>query len=536
MIAQRYSTNKRFWSPRLGVGWFVGIVAFAGCRSPAPAEPPDAAPQRPVRARPAAASDAAAAPAVPADAVGRAGPVIMTPPDVLRAVEQARVLQHWNTGSLPALEALASVTVRRRLLIRALEQGLVRAEAAARGLEPPAGEVDALLRAAAEGTPPRADALPDAGAPLPDAAVRAAQRLGTTPDVVRAVARDLVLARLLATALVDSVPEAVIEAAWRAERTRAAARLVSVPRVPTSREISAAERTREADITAWYQENLHRFRTPERAEVQRLFVAAPADDAAARAAARAKVLALRDRVATGEAFEAVARAGSEGPFAARGGAVGLVGRKRLPLAFDQPVGALGEPVDEPAGVALYRVVRRVPAVDRPLTDRRVHREAAAAILEAEDALPHARSVAERAQALLAEGPDAPALDALVKSERLVTGTTPPFARSAAPVVPTIGHAPALFEDLFARTPTAPVTDIHRVRQHYVVGRRTTFDAPAPDAWAEARADFVPTWRARQRGRAVEDWLQTTLKDAPSWVDVERLKAVELPGVGAATQR
>jgi hypothetical protein len=44
------------------------------------------------------------------------------------------------------------------------------------------------------------------------------------------------------------------------------------------------------------------------------------------------------------------------------------------------------------------------------------------------------------------------------------------------------------------------------------------------------------WRARQRGRAVEDWLRATLKDAPTWVDVERLKAVEVPGVGAATQR
>jgi hypothetical protein len=138
--------------------------------------------------------------------------------------------------------------------------------------------------------------------------------------------------------------------------------------------------------------------------------------------------------------------------------------------------------------------------------------------------------------LLTAGAEAPALDALAKAERLVVETTPPFARSAAPLVPTLGMAPALFDDLFARTPDAPVTAVHRVRQHYVVGRRLTFETPAPGAWAEARATFVPAWRARQRGRAVEDWLRATLKDAPTWVDVERLKAVEVPGVGAATQR
>ncbi|MCB9540437.1 MAG: peptidyl-prolyl cis-trans isomerase [Myxococcales bacterium] len=404
------------------------------------------------------------------------------------------------------------------------------------GLEPSAAELDALVRAAAAGTPPRADGLPDAGAPSPGAAARAAERLNTTPAVVREVARDLVLARLLATALVEAVPEAEVEQAWRAENSRATARLVSVPRVPTAREIDAAERTRDADITAWYQRNLHRFRTPERAEVLRLFVAAPADDPAARAKARAKVEALRARVAGGEAFEQVARDASEGPFAQRGGAVGLVGRKRLPLAFEQAVGALGPAVDEPAGVAAYRVVRRVPAVDRPLSDPRVHREAAAAILEEDDTLPHARAVADRARQALTEGADGPALDALVEAERLVLETTPPFARSAAPLVPGVGLAPTLFDDLFARTPEAPVTAVHRVRQHYVVGRRLTFEAPAPDAWAKARETYAPAWRARQRGRAVEDWLQGTLKDAQTWVDVERLGAVQVPGVGAATDR
>lgn len=534
MIAQRFPTNKRFWCGALPVGGLLALVALAGCRAPAPSAAPDAAPERPTRARPA--PDAGDDVAVPADAIGRAGPVIMRPADVARAVEQARVLQHWNTGTPPPLDALASITVRRRLLIRALEQRLVRTEAAARGLSAPAAEVDALLRAAAVGTPPRAEDLPDAGAPLPDAAARAAARLGTTPDVVREVAQDLVVARLLATDLVERVPEATIEQAWRAERTRATARLVSVPRVPTAREIDAAERTREADIAAWYARNLHRFRTPERAEVLRLFVAAAPDDPAARAAARAKLKALRARVEAGEAFDAVARAGSEGPFAARGGAVGLVGRKRLPLAFEQAIGALGEPVDEPAGVAVYRVVRRVPAVDRPLTDSRIHREAAAAILEAEDQLPHARAVADQVRALLAEGAETPALAALVQRERLAAESTPAFARSAAPIVPGIGHAPALFDDLFARTSAAPVTAVHRVRQHYVVGRRTSFEAPAADAWAKARAEFAPAWRARQRGRAIEDWLQRTLKDAPTWVDVERLEALELPGVGAATQR
>src|SRR5688500_1096393 len=116
----------------------AALLLLVACREPAPPAPPPVAP---------------AAPTVPVDAIGRAGPVVMTRADFRTAVEEARVFQMWRTGESPPVEALRNAMLRRRVLSKALETRVVREEAARRGLAVPPEQLAQALEAFAAGKP-----------------------------------------------------------------------------------------------------------------------------------------------------------------------------------------------------------------------------------------------------------------------------------------------------------------------------------------------------------------------------------------------
>ena len=121
-----------------------------------------------------------------------------------------------------------------------------------------------------------------------------------------------------------------------------------------------------ADWARELAENPRRGRVKERVEASHILVLCPKTATAEEEdAARARIVALRDRVLAGEDFAAVARDASECPSRGRGGALGWFGRGRMVpeferAAFSQPVGETGDPVRTEFGFHLVLVTGREP--------------------------------------------------------------------------------------------------------------------------------------------------------------------------------
>jgi peptidyl-prolyl cis-trans isomerase D len=119
----------------------------------------------------------------------------------------------------------------------------------------------------------------------------------------------------------------------------------------------------QSDIAAYYEKNKKDFERPARAQIS-VIIIPRAVSSADSAAVRNRLLALRDRIAKGEKFEDVAKAGSaDSASAAVGGSLGRGGKGRFVPRFEDAayalkVGELSQPVLTPFGYHLIRVDER----------------------------------------------------------------------------------------------------------------------------------------------------------------------------------
>lgn len=466
--------------------------------------------------------------------IGRAGPASLDEAGFFNAISEARVLEQWRANRIPPVEALRSADLRRRVVIKALETRVVRTEVDRRGLQPGPADMMTALTNAALG---RSYATDLAGAPPADLEARLAAKYVSPVARVRAVAADLLGTRALAEALLNEVDDATHRARWMRESTRITLDLLFVPRVPTSKEIEATVKLRSDDIDIWYAVNSARYVRPERARVRRLFAKAADASSAGLQAARARIDGWAARLRAGDDLDTVMALG-DGPEADRAGKVGRVTRTQNAAVFEVDPGEQTAPAraDDGSGWTLYHLESVLPALDRPSHDSALRREIAATLQREGDALPHAMQVAERSRALLVARPDSAMLKGWLKSNRVKRQQTKPFHQSARTLVPGIGLAPALVDAAFAlRTPGA-VTPVVRVRQDYLVARLVERTAPSPAEWPAAKAEYVETWKTRTRTTVVEDWLSGRLAGEPLWIDMPRIIAIEVPGVGPAVDK
>lgn len=472
----------------------------------------------------------AALAAPPPGTLGQAGEALLSADELPTVIAEARILERWRAGREPPVAALRSADLRRRVVIKALETRVVRAEAARRGLQPAPEALERALVNALEGRPYDAPAGP---APA-DLEARLAARFAAAVADVRRVAIDLLEAKALAESLLAEVTEAEHLARWSTEETRVALDLLLVPRVPTGYEIEAAVALQADEIDIWYAVHQERYDRPEKARIRRALARPQGDAPAAWAAARARAERWAGRLAEG-AIDAVMREG-DGPEARRDGQFGRVTRAQLPQAFAVGPEHATAPIKEPDGWAIYYVEAIVPALDRPRHEPALRREIAATLLREADVLPHARQVAERARLILRTRPDSPALAALLDAERIRRKPTPPFARSERTLVPGIGLAPELVDAAFALARPGDVTPIVQVRQDYVIARLVTREVADPARWAAVKDAYIEAWKARERRTVVEDWLGRTLKGQALWIDMPRIAAIDIPGAGTAVDK
>jgi len=125
----------------------------------------------------------------------------------------------------------------------------------------------------------------------------------------------------------------------------------------------------EEELRELYQAEMDRFTQPERRRVRHILIALdPAADEAAQNAAKASIEEIRDRIAAGEDFAAVAKELSQDPgSAAQGGDLGLIERGLMDPAFDQvafalEAGQLSKVVRTRFGYHLIEVTEIEPSV------------------------------------------------------------------------------------------------------------------------------------------------------------------------------
>ncbi len=496
--------------------WMIGLSAAFSCSTAPEATAPDANPDTtnaPLRDASVTIDDTAA--------LARAGTVVLDFEGVRAAVEEARVLQIWNTGHHAQMAALKDPVLRRRIIADGLDTRLSRAEFHRRKLAiPPARLMQELANAAMGqkfGTKgPKTIWDPD---PLN---ARLAARYDASASAVRQVVVDLLTLDILSESMLNGVKKTTLEAQWRAEQTQLTVDLIRVPRVPSTRELDRAVVSRKAAIAARYKKDLGKFERSARVLAHRILIKRGSS------AGRPALVKALDALKKGADFETLAAKIGEGAERRNGGRMGAISIKISKAAFAlKAVGDLSPIEETKRGWAIYRLDGRLAPFKRPLEDRSVQREIAATILRERDLLPRARGHAEDARLLLQSAPDGLELKALVKSARLSRGPTKPFSIAGPQVIPAVGIDVPFFDGVLALTPEKRVTGIYHVRQSYVMARLLSRDAPAADAWPPVAATFTASWRRRQKGRIVQKWIDRHLKGKSRWIDMPKVMALSL---------
>ncbi len=133
----------------------------------------------------------------------------------------------------------------------------------------------------------------------------------------------------------------------------------------------------DEEIVAFYEENEAQFQRQESVSARHILLGFdPADDSdEAKAAKRAELEAIRDRVAAGEDFATLAAEHSTCPSGQQGGSLGSFTRGRMvpefeQAAFTQEVGEVGEIVETQFGYHLIVVDEQIAPGVTPLDEMR----------------------------------------------------------------------------------------------------------------------------------------------------------------------
>jgi len=129
------------------------------------------------------------------------------------------------------------------------------------------------------------------------------------------------------------------------------------------------------EVERYYEQHKQEYVQPESERLSEILIAAPADDAAKVAAAKAKADDLEARLHAGGDFAQLARSFSEGPTAGEGGDLGQYkkGQGQLPKVledqtFNLQTGQVTDPILTRQGYIILKVVQHTPGGPRPFKD------------------------------------------------------------------------------------------------------------------------------------------------------------------------
>jgi len=152
----------------------------------------------------------------------------------------------------------------------------------------------------------------------------------------------------------------------------------------TSREIMSQMRVTDAELRQYYNAHPEEFSTPATVTLREIFVAVPTQtnpsgepvvNVAQDDAARARVVAARDRLVAGDDPVAVVTEVSESGSKATGGLIGPVDLQQLDPAVGEPlaalaVGEVSQPIRTARGYTVFVIVSRTEPALHPFDDVR----------------------------------------------------------------------------------------------------------------------------------------------------------------------
>jgi peptidyl-prolyl cis-trans isomerase C len=122
----------------------------------------------------------------------------------------------------------------------------------------------------------------------------------------------------------------------------------------------------DEEISAFYDKNREELKEKEKIRARQILILMTRDAAPGqKAAARAKIRQLKQRIEAGEDFGEIAREYSEDPSREEGGDLGFLSRGRLAPALEKAAwslepGQVSDPVETPLGCHLIRVDEKIP--------------------------------------------------------------------------------------------------------------------------------------------------------------------------------
>jgi parvulin-like peptidyl-prolyl isomerase len=202
-----------------------------------------------------------------------------------------------------------------------------------------------------------------------------------------------------------------------------------------SRDVESKVTVSEADARAEYEQKRAEYDRPASVHLQEIVLAGSEEEAAAL------VAQIREKLAAGGDFAALARAHSTAPTAASGGDLGWLKRGEMNPAIEKAAfalepGALAEPIPVPGGVRLLRLVEKTEGglvpfdqaraeITRRLTQERVEKAFAAYVEDLRKNALIEIKVREVPLQVTVSSPAAPIAPGAVESELSVVGKAGP---------------------------------------------------------------------------------------------------------------
>jgi peptidyl-prolyl cis-trans isomerase D len=393
--------------------------------------------------------------------------------------------------------------------------------------------------------------------------------------------REDLLRQKLLDALSQSVyvSEADVEAAYREDVERASIRYLLLPRARFAEEARADRKALEAyygqhreeyrlpeqrvvdyllvdkgilraqmeipdeELRAYYDEHPDEFAREEQVRARHILLRTGADRSIEEARAQAE--AIKQRIAGGEDFAAVAREVSDDPgSAAQGGDLGYFGRGRMTPEFEQAAfgaqtGELVGPAESPFGVHLIEVTDRRAGGTVPFAEAResVRARLASERLDAK--------AAELAQELRDKVADAPEGEVRERMQALAEGdpavrfeTSAPFGQGD--VIPGLGRSPELDAAAFGLAAGELAGGVVTTPRGPTVVRLAEVLEPRVPPLDEVEARVRSAVERERQGELAEARLEevrsqidggTSFDDAAAELGVEPVEAPELSSTG-----
>ena len=137
------------------------------------------------------------------------------------------------------------------------------------------------------------------------------------------------------------------------------------------KEVEAKIKIDDKQLKAYYEKNIGKYRTPEKARASVILIKLPPNSSSeSEKKARAKMQSILKQVNSGTEFSGLAKKFSQDSLASKGGDLGFFAKKQMLPAFSErafklKVGEISEIFKTKHGLHLLKVTDKKPGVDRP---------------------------------------------------------------------------------------------------------------------------------------------------------------------------